>query len=260
MHPDIETLRRLQRHERDVAAVTARLAAMDARRAEVEATVTAARTALADVQATVDDRQARRRKGDGEVSALQVRLTKYRDQLMAVTNNREYEAVQHEIASVDGQLKALEDEVIGWLMEIDELQPQVEAAQRSLEAATEAARRAVLDLADEEQRDRLELAAVQGHVAAERAALSAETLAVYDRASRRYPLAAVAELKGELCSACNVRLRPMVVSDVRRGEQLILCDSCSRIMAYTPPPPAASTAGAAPEAAEAAPQKAARKG
>jgi predicted nucleic acid-binding Zn-ribbon protein len=242
MHPEIETLRRLQAHEREVAAVRARLAAVPARRAEIDATIEAARRRLEAAQAEVDDRQARRRKGDSEVAALQTRLTKYRAQLMTVTTGREYEAMQHEIDSVDGQLKALEDEVIGWLMEIDELQPQVAAAQDALAEATEAARLAVAQFADEEQKDRLELAAAEGHVEAERAALSGETLAMYDRASKRYPLGAVAELKGELCAACNVRLRPMVVSDIRRGERLVLCDSCTRIMAYTPAPPATPAA------------------
>jgi predicted nucleic acid-binding Zn-ribbon protein len=246
MHPEITILRRLQAHEREVAAVRARLAAVPARRAEIDATVEAARRRLEAAQAEVDDRQARRRKGDSEVSSLQSRLTKYRAQLMTVTTGREYEAMQHEIGSVDGQLKALEDEVIGWLMEIDELQPQVSDAQDALTAATEAARLAVAQLADEEQKDRLELAAAEGHVQAERAALTAETLSMYDRASKRYPLGAVAELEGELCSACNVRLRPMVVSDIRRGDRLVLCDSCTRIMAYTPAPPATPpTEGAA---------------
>jgi hypothetical protein len=242
MHPEIETLRRLQAHEREVAAVRARIAAVPTRRAGIEATVEAARRQLEAAQADVDDRQARRRKGDSEVSALQTRLTKYRNQLMTVTNNREYEAMQHEIDSVDGQLKALEDDVIGWLMEIDELQPLVVAAQAALAEATDAARLALAREADEEQKDRLELAAIEGHVEAERAALTPETLAMYERASKRFPLGAVAELKGDLCSACNVRLRPMVVSDIRRGERLVLCDSCNRILAYSPPPAASAAA------------------
>jgi predicted nucleic acid-binding Zn-ribbon protein len=240
MHPEIETLRRLQAHEREVAAVRARIAAVPTRRAGIEATVEAVRRQLEAAQADVDDRQARRRKGDSEVSALQTRLTKYRAQLMTVTNNREYEAMQHEIDSVDSQLKALEDDVIGWLMEIDELQPLVVAGQAALAEATEAARLALAREADEERKDRLELAVLEGQVEAERAALTPETLAMYERASKRFPLGAVAELKGELCSACNVRLRPMVVSDIRRGERLVLCDSCNRILAYSPPPPAAA--------------------
>jgi uncharacterized protein len=236
MTPDLDILRRLQAHERDVAGAQARLAAMPARRDALAAGVDEARQKLEVLRAAAEDLQARRRKGDSEVSALQGTLTKYRDQLMTVTTGREYEAMQHEIATVESRMRALEDEVIGWLMEIDERLPQVAAAEQALAEAEHEAEQALADLAVEEQKVRLELAAYQGHVATERASLSAATLALYDRASKRYPLGAVAELKGDSCSACNVRLRPMVVSDIRRGERLVQCDSCTRVLFYVPPP------------------------
>lgn len=236
MTPELEVLRRLQAFEREAAAVQARLTALPQRRADVLATMDTARRHVADRQAQVDDLQAKRRKGDGEASTLQARLKKYRAQLMTVTTTREMEAMQHEIDTVDGQLKALEDEVIGWMMEIDDLEPQVVSAEAALKQAIEAADIAMAQLAVDEQKDRLELAACRGHVDAEREALSPATLALYDRASKRYPLSAIAELKGELCTACNVRLRPMVVSDIRRRGALVQCDSCARLLVYVAPP------------------------
>lgn len=238
MTPELEGLRRLQAFERDAAAVQARLGSLPKRRAEVQATVAAAQHQLTEIQAQVDDRQVKRRKGDGEVGVLQTRLKKYRDQLMSVSTTREYEAMQHEIDTVDGQLKALEDEVIGWLMEIDDLEPRVAAARLALDDAVRAAEAAMAGLSEEEQHDILELAACQRHAEAERSALSPATLALYDRASKRYPLSAIAELDGELCTACNVRLRPMVVSDIRRRGALVQCDSCARLLVYVAPPSA----------------------
>jgi len=181
-------------------------------------------------------RQSSRRKGEGDVATLQTSLSRYRDQLMTVTTNREYEAMQHEISGVEARLKDREDQVLGLLMDIDALEADADAARRGLETAADEGRVALAQLADEEQHARLELAALEGHIAAERGALAPETLAMYEKASKRYPLAAVAELKGELCGTCNVRLRPMVVSEIRRGERLVLCDSCSRMLAYSPPP------------------------
>jgi predicted nucleic acid-binding Zn-ribbon protein len=236
MTPELEVLRRLQAFEREAAAVQARLAALPQRRAEVAATVDAARRHLTAAHAEMDDLQTKRRKGEGEASTLQARLEKYRAQLMTVTTTRELEAMQHEIDTVDGQLKALEDEVIGWMMQIDELEPQVTAAEAAVRDAVDAADVAMAQLATDEQKDKLELAACQGHVQAEREALTPATLALYDRASRRYPLSAIAELKGELCTACNVRLRPMVVSDIRRRGALVQCDSCARLLVYVAPP------------------------
>lgn len=249
MTPDLDILRRLQAHERDVAGAQARLAEMPARRAALAAVVDEARRTLEALRTATDDLQARRRKGDGEVTALQATLTKYRNQLMTVTTGREYDAMQHEIASVEARMKALEDEVIGWLMAIDDRLPEVVEAERVLAEAQRDADLALAELVEEEKRVRLELAAYQGHVETERASLSAATLALYDRASKRYPLNAVAELKGDSCSACNVRLRPMVVSDIRRGNRLVQCDSCTRVLFYTPPPPPAVPAATPPTSA-----------
>ena len=82
---------------------------------EIEAPVLEAQTTLEGLTRTIEERQTQRRAGDRDVSALQQRLVKFRQQLMAVTNNREYEAVQHEIANAEAQLKAREDETIALL-------------------------------------------------------------------------------------------------------------------------------------------------
>lgn len=237
MSSEIETLRRLQALERAAADVRARLASLPEQRDAIAETVNADERTVAFLKEQVEERQVSRRKGEGEMAAMQNRLTKYRNQLMTVTTGREYEAMQHEIATLEGQFRALEDEVLGWLMDVDDLQPRVNAAEVILVQAREAAGIALAGVAEEEQKDRLALAALEGNVQAERESLSPSALATYDRGTKRYPLSAVAELKGELCSACNVRLRPMVISDVKRGEKLIQCDSCARILAYVPPPP-----------------------
>jgi predicted nucleic acid-binding Zn-ribbon protein len=36
------------------------------------------------------------------------------------------------------------------------------------------------------------------------------------------------------CTACNMALRPQVFSDIRRGDDLIVCDNCNRILFYRP--------------------------
>ena len=134
VHPSLEQLHRLQELERQAAALRADLDAVDQRRREIEAPVLEARAALDALNATIEDRQTQRRAGDRDVAAAQQRLTKFKQQLMAVTNAREYEAVQHEIATVEGELKAREDQTISLLFELDELTPQAEAASRTLAA------------------------------------------------------------------------------------------------------------------------------
>lgn len=238
MSPVLEQLHRLQDLERQAAQMQAQLDAVPARRLEIEAPVTEAQRTLEALASTIEDRQASRRAGDRDVTSLQARLTKYRQQLMTVTNSREYEAVQHEIATVEGELKTREDTVIGWLFEIDELVPQAEAARAEVAARRETADHTLAALEREAQHTRLALAAVEGHIAATRAGLPVDGLALYDRTSKRFPRSAVAEMRGDLCAGCNVKLRPMVVTEARRGEKLVQCDNCTRIL-YAVRPPAA---------------------
>lgn len=239
MHPSLEQLHHLQELERQAAAHRADIDAADQRRREIEAPVIEARQALDALLQTIEDRQLQRRAGDRDVTAAQQRLTKFRTQLMAVTNGREYEAVQHEIATVEAELKAREDQTISLLFELDELAPQAEEARRVLAEREDAAGVALAGLADETQRHRLDLAAVDGSIAALRPTIDAAALNVYDRVSKRYPRHAVAELKGELCVGCNVKNRPMIASEVRRGEKLIQCENCTRLLHPVKTAPAA---------------------
>ena len=218
------------------------LDATETRRREIEAPVGSAQQALDALTRTIDDRQTQRRAGDRDVAAIQQRLTKYRQQLMAVTNSREYEAAQHEIAKAESDLKAREDQTIALLFEIDELTPQSEQAARLLAERQEEAAAALAGLADDTQRHKLELAAVDGDVAALRGQIAGPALAIYDRTSKRFPRYAVSELKGELCVGCNVKIRPMLASEVRKGDRIVQCENCTRLLYAVKPAPAAAPA------------------
>ena len=47
-------------------------------------------------------------------------------------------------------------------------------------------------------------------------------------------------MKGDLCLGCNVKLRPVLAAEVRRGEKLVQCENCTRIL-YPVKPAAPAT-------------------
>ena len=63
------------------------------------------------------------------------------------------------------------------------------------------------------------------------ATLPAQLAAVYNRlAQRSRDGIAVAEVVNGSCSACFMSLRPQMQVEVRRGDQIITCESCTRIL------------------------------
>jgi predicted nucleic acid-binding Zn-ribbon protein len=46
---------------------------------------------------------------------------------------------------------------------------------------------------------------------------------------------AVAEAVDGRCSACNIALRLQFFQDLKKGDQILACESCQRILYYNPP-------------------------
>jgi predicted nucleic acid-binding Zn-ribbon protein len=67
--------------------------------------------------------------------------------------------------------------------------------------------------------------------------------ALYNRISARIRDGiAVAEARNGSCTACFMALRPQVMAEVRRGDEVIICDNCNRILYYVPAEAARGTA------------------
>ena len=63
------------------------------------------------------------------------------------------------------------------------------------------------------------------------ATLPERLAAVYNRlAQRSRDGIAVAEVVNGSCSACFMALRPQMLVEVKKGEQIVTCESCTRIL------------------------------
>ena len=71
--------------------------------------------------------------------------------------------------------------------------------------------------------------------------ISPQAYAIFDTVSRGRKSPAVAAVVGGLCSVCHVRIRPQIDQDVRRREQIVQCESCTRILYHPALHPAVGT-------------------
>lgn len=235
MLPDLEHLIHLQELDSAAERARRRIAEIPAIQQSLEAR-SAARTA--EVQA-VKDRiaatAASRREIEKDVAGVQTRLSKYKEQLMSVKTNKEYTAMQHEIATAEGLVRSHEDRLLD-LMEASEK----EAA--DLKAAEAAMKTELADIGRDQKKLEGEKAAQEAELerlSAERAQLvtqiSKESLAIFARVAHGRKGIAVAEARDGVCVVCHVRLRPQMFNEVRRNAAIVQCDSCTRILYFVPP-------------------------
>jgi uncharacterized protein len=83
--------------------------------------------------------------------------------------------------------------------------------------------------------DQKELDALRQQRAEFVAKLPKPALSAYDRIRRKWKNTVVAEASHNRCSACQIVLRPQFLQDLRKGDQLMFCESCGRFLYYNPP-------------------------
>jgi len=251
MNDDLERLIALQRLDSTAADANRRVADEPERQKAFDARLDAARLSVAAAKEHLAANKAARAALEKEVAVHQSRLSKYRDQLMAVKTNVEFTAVNKEIGFAQGEIKAIEDQVLERMLEGDELAAVVKRADAALaaeEKAVDAERHAMtVDL--DALRASLESLAVQRVTLVE--ALDKTALLIFEQVARKRNGVAVAEARDGICTICHVRLRPQVFNTVRRNESILQCDICNRILYFVPVPAAAV---AAPDAVSLPPQ------
>ena len=236
MHVDLERVIALQRLDTQSAAARKRLADAPDREKTFDARIEAARQRLAEAKAKLAANQEARRAIEKDIALHQGRLSKYRDQAMAVKTNQEYHAIQHEIAHAQGEVKKHEDAMLERMVEADDLAAMIKAADAQLatEQKTIDADRKKAQAEDAELQTSLD--ALGAERSAIIGAIDPRVLATYEQAATRRQGIAVAEAKDGICTICHVRLRPQVFNDVRRNEGIVQCESCQRILYFVPAP------------------------
>lgn len=235
MRAELEQLIALQHADTSRRRLQAELDAIPQRRAEIESEFDQRAFEFKAIETRLAEARERRAALERELAETRTRAEKAERDLMSSTNSKAYEAAIREIDSAKKHISTLETQII-------ELMETVEQAEReTAEREPEIARlRAELDerlrAFEEQTRTQAEQLAA---TSAERDRIVSEmpksAHALYKRISERIrDGVAVAEARNNSCSACHIALRPQVMAEVRRGDEVILCDNCNRILYYVP--------------------------
>ncbi len=215
------------RHEAELKKLPARLATHDAKVTAEQRRVDANARAAA-------DRAQRRKAAEGDIAALEVQEAGFKRQLDAVTNQQQFEAVQHQVAGVAAKRSDLETLVLTLMDEEESLGTERPALAEAL-ARAESAR------ADE----RAKCGAIEAGAKAALeacAARRAEVVAMLDPSAKsRYERTraaregrAVAAIEKDACGACFRALAPQALSEAKKRDRLLPCDGCGRLLMFAP--------------------------
>jgi predicted nucleic acid-binding Zn-ribbon protein len=197
-----------------------------------------ARAVVDAIRQRIKDNQESRRELEKNAAVYQGRLTKFKDQLSGVKTNREYQAMQHEIATAEGDLSVAEEKVLERMVEADSIGAELKDAEAQLARHRK-------DVQAEKQRLERERAEAEGEIAAATTRreellrdMDPSLVNLFQQVAKaRKGVAICTANRDGTCSVCHVRLRPPVFQRDRQNDSIVQCEICQRILYYVPPPP-----------------------
>src|SRR3954471_5900396 len=235
MLPDLKLAIRLQNIDNRLAELTREIATLPVHIAEIEKKLVSHERKLEADRAALSANQKERKKCEGDIQTQEQKISKLKDQMLQAKTNDQYRAFQNEIDFCQKEIRKAEDRILELMGESEPLDKNVKAAEIALKQE-----KAQVEAEKQQARERT---AVDQRAAAElqtqRAAIVKEmTPAIYQRYEKVRKARrgiAVAEAVDGRCSVCNMGLRPQFFQDLKKGDQVMSCESCLRMLYYNPP-------------------------
>ena len=233
MKAELQKLIALQNLDTTIRKLEKDLEAIPQRRAEIEGEFDRRAFEIRALETRRDDAKHNRARLEVEVIDQKGRVERAERNLMSSKKQDEYTAAIREADSARKQISALETQILEQMESLE----QAEAAlkERADEIATlNSDREARLKAFDEETRAQSELLATQ-RIDREQvfANLPKAMSGMYARIRARIrDGVAVTEARNRSCTACFMSLRPQVMAEIRRGDEVLTCDNCGRILFF----------------------------
>lgn len=204
---------------------------------------------IKEIKAGLKELQVRKKELEIESESTMEAVAKYEKQQFEVKTNVEYQALQKEIANHKIENSRIEDRILEVMEKVEEKE---HLAKRGEEALAQ---------------ERAKLAAEETRIAGEAANLDAQiaelkkvrdellpgvgqsTLKKYQRIFANKRDTAIVPLVNYVCGGCHMKLPPQIANNVRKTDELVICENCSRIL-YWPEGLEKKTDAAAPVSSE----------
>ena len=233
MLPDIEKLLELQVADREIRKLHDEVATLPKRVAVIEEKLAGTKARIEKARAAVKADEAARKKFDATIVDLRGKISKYRDQSLDVKTNEQYKALLHEIEFAEQEIRINEDKILELMVNAEAREKDVKAAEAELKVETGAIEKEKEEARRVTAEDEKKLTEWNGKRDGLRGGVSADLLRHYERVSK-FRGSGLSEVRDHKCMACQVMLRPQTYNEVRSGQQVIVCDSCQRILYFDP--------------------------
>ena len=231
MKAELEKLVDLQKTDTNIRLLKKSIETAEDRRASIEQEFELHAFSIREIQGTRDRLHAERADLEKQIAENKTYLERADRNLKHAQNQKEYETAMRETDAIQKQIAAFETQVIEKMTGSEEVEKELEGRADEINTLDVKRSEAMAEFDAQLKSEREELDEESKRRTKVFVTLPPQLASVYNRlAQRSRDGIAVAEVVNGSCSACFMSLRPQMQVEVKRGDQIITCESCTRIL------------------------------
>ena len=229
---NLDVLKKAQQMDSEIHRAHILLEEIPSRRAQLKSELELEKVHLNELEKSLKDIQLKLKNKELELSQKEMQIKKLDGQLSQVKTNKEYAALQQEIASLKADNSLLEEGIIHILDEVEAAKDETRKEKEKLAIVEKSFQNKDNEMAEQAKTLQERLVDLKKEREESVAQLPPELGELYNRIAVKKQGLALAVVNGEVCAACQMHLRPQLINEIRLGEQIIVCENCSRILYF----------------------------
>ncbi len=236
MKADLDKLVELQKTDSNLRRLKQIIETAVAKRAEIEQEFEQHAFSIREIQAKRDKLHADRANLEKQIAENKTYLERADRNLKHAQNQKEYETAMRETDALQKQIAAFETQVVEAVEAVEAVEKELAERAEEIDSLDAKRNEALAAFDAQLANDKAEFESETQHRQQAFSTLPARLASVYDRlAQRSRDGIAVAEVVNGSCSACFMSLRPQMQVNVKKGDEIITCESCTRILYVSMP-------------------------
>ncbi|MCF7857770.1 MAG: hypothetical protein K9N07_00395 [Candidatus Cloacimonetes bacterium] len=178
----------------------------------------------------LEENQKKQKLKELDINANKEKIAKYQNQLLTIETNKEYKALNSEINHLEKNNSTIDDEILNFMEAEAELKEKLDAEKKVQKQASD-------ELTTNKKRLEQEILEVEKEIKDLKEKRNKLAKDIPLKLFRRYAVLiknrnrkALVSAENNACSGCGYKIRPQVAIDIKKGESVVYCESCGRIL------------------------------
>lgn len=234
MNSELEKLIKLQKTDTKIHHLKKAIETADERRANIEQEFEEHASSIREIQNKRDTARAERTELENQIAEKQTYLERANRNLKTAQDQKQYETSMRETDALQKQIAALETQALEKMTEIEEQEKVLAERAEEIDSLEGNRTEAVSDFESQLKKSKSQIQVETKKRDEVMATIPPNWASVYNRlVQRSVDGIAVAEVQNGACSACFISLRPHIQQRLRKSDEIITCENCTRIL-YIP--------------------------